>query len=217
VAAGYRLRLYFVNGLRADLATEELVDRAIEAGAIWFTYAIESGAPEIQAYIRKNLNLEKARGIIAYTQRQNVAVNVSTMFGFPTETPAQAQRTLDFLGELPKPSLLPYHFCLRFFPGCEINRQAIDAGWDPRLIELTSRFSYNDLPMGTPTLPKSEMYRILLEYHGRFGLSNAAALDAAVGTLQRVGYEDREIVHMYSVLKRKLIHEVGELRLAGAR
>jgi radical SAM superfamily enzyme YgiQ (UPF0313 family) len=214
IASGYRLRLYFVNGLRADIVSEELVDRAIQAGAIWFTYAIESGSPEVQAYVRKNLNLEKARNIIAYTQRQNVAVNISTMFGFPAETPAQAQRTLDFLGELPKASLLPYHFCLRFFPGCEINQQAIDAGWAPEQLEATSRFSYNDLPMGTPTLPRAEMYRILLEYHDRFGLSNRAALDDAVHTLEAVGYREEEILHMYSVLKRKIVRNTGELKLA---
>lgn len=214
LAAGLRLRLYFVNGLRADLATREFVDRAIAAGAIWFTYAVESGAEEIQRYIQKNLNLDKARDIIAYTQQQGVVVNISTMFGFPTETPAQAQRTLDYLGELPKPSLLPYHFCLRFFPGCEINQQAIDAGWAPELLEATSRFSYNDLPMGTPTLPRSEMYRVLLEYHNRFGASNPAALDGAVRTLEDVGYREEEILHMYSVLKRKIIQDVGELKLA---
>jgi radical SAM superfamily enzyme YgiQ (UPF0313 family) len=214
LASGFRLRLYFVNGLRADLATREFVDRAIEAGAIWFTYALESGDEEIQRYIRKNLNLDKTRDIVAYTQRQGVVVNISTMFGFPTETPAQAQRTLDYLGELPKPSLLPYHFCLRFFPGCEINRQAMDAGWAPEQLEATSRFSYNDLPMGTPTLPRPEMYRVLLEYHNRFGLSNPAALDGAVRTLEAIGYREEEILHMYSVLKRKIVRNMGELQLA---
>jgi len=214
LAAGFRLRLYFVNGLRADLATREFVDRAIEAGAIWFTYAVESGDRDIQRYIRKNLDLDKTRDIVAYTQRQRVVVNISTMFGFPTETPAQAQRTLDYLGELPKPSLLPYHFCLRFFPGCEVNQQAIDAGWAPDRLEATSRFSYNDLPMGTPTLPRPEMYRVLLEYHDRFGLSNPAAVDTSVRTLEAVGYREDEITHMYSVLKRKIVRNTDELKLA---
>jgi hypothetical protein len=136
------------------------------------------------------------------------------MFGFPTETPAQAQRTLDYLGELPKPSLLPYHFCLRFFPGCEVNQQAIDAGWAPDRLEATSRFSYNDLPMGTPTLPRPEMYRVLLEYHDRFGLSNPAAVDTSVRTLEAVGYREDEITHMYSVLKRKIVRNTDELKLA---
>jgi anaerobic magnesium-protoporphyrin IX monomethyl ester cyclase len=215
IAAGLKLRLYFVNGLRADITSEMFVDRALEAGAVWFTYAVESGADEIQRLVEKRLDLEKARRVIAYTQRQNVAVNVSTMYGFPTETRELAQRTLDWLSELPKPSLLPYHFCLRFFPGCEINQQALDAGWDPARLELTSRFSYNDMPLGTPTLSKHDMYGIQLEYHRRFGLSNPAAVDGAVRTLRAIGYSDTEIVHMYSVLKRKVIHHVGDLMTAG--
>ena len=214
-AAGFKLRMYFVNGLRADIASEKFVDRAMEAGAVWFTYAVESATEEIQNLVRKHLNLEKARQIIAYTQRQNVAVNISTMYGFPTETREMAQRTLDWLGELPKPSLLPYHFCLRFFPGCEINQQAVEAGWDAERLGLTSRFSYNDMAMGTPTLSKHEMNEIQIEYHRRFGMSNAAAVNGAVRTLRSIGYEDTEIVHMYSVLKRKVIHEVSELTQAG--
>ena len=184
LAAGLKLRLYFVNGLRADITSEQFVDRAIEAGAVWFTYAVESAAEEIQLLVQKHLNLEKTKKIIAYTQGQNVAVNISTMYGFPTETRAMAQRTLDFLGELPKPSLLPYHFCLRYFPGCEINQQAIDAGWDEERMGLSSRFSYNDMAMGTPTLSKHEMNDIQMEYHRRFGMSNPAAVSAAVRTLR---------------------------------
>jgi radical SAM superfamily enzyme YgiQ (UPF0313 family) len=215
VAAGLKLRLYFVNGLRADITSEKFVDRALEAGAVWFTYAVESGTEEIQRLVKKRLDLEKAKRIIAYTQRQNVAVNVSTMYGFPTETRELAQRTLDWLSELPKPSLLPYHFCLRFFPGCAINQQALEAGWDPERLELTSRFSYNDLPVGTPTLSKHDMHGIQLEYHRRFGLSNPAAVDGAIRTLRSIGYSDTEIVHMYSVLKRKVIHNVDDLMTAG--
>jgi radical SAM superfamily enzyme YgiQ (UPF0313 family) len=214
-AAGFKLRMYFVNGLRADIASEKFVDRAIEAGAVWFTYAVESASLEIQRLVRKNLDLEKTRQIIAYTQRQNVAVNISTMYGFPTETREMAQLTLDWLGELPKPSLLPYHFCLRFFPGCEINQQAVEAGWDAERLGPTSRFSYNDMAMGTPTLSKHEMNEIQIEYHRRFGMSNPAAVDAAVRTLRSIGYEDTEIVHMYSVLMRKMIRNVSELTQAG--
>jgi radical SAM superfamily enzyme YgiQ (UPF0313 family) len=215
VTAGLKLRLYFVNGLRADITSEKFVDRALEAGAVWFTYAVESGTDEIQHLVKKRLDLEKARRIISYTQRQNVVVNVSTMYGFPTETRELAHRTLDWLSELPKPSLLPYHFCLRFFPGCAINQQALETGWDPERLGLTSRFSYNDLPLGTPTLSRHDMYGIQLEYHRRFGLSNPAAVDGAVRTLRSVGYSDTEIVHMYSVLKRKVIHNVGDLMTAG--
>jgi hypothetical protein len=183
---------------------------------VWFTYAVESAAEEIQRLVDKRLDLDKAREIIAYTQRQGVAVNISTMYGFPTEDRAMAQRTLDWLGELPKPSLLPYHFCLRFFEGCEINRQALEAGWSPERIGLTSRFSYNDMAMSTPTLTKHEMNEIQIEYHRRFGTSNPPAVAAAVGTLRSIGYSDADIVHMYSVLMRKMIRNVSDLTAAGA-
>jgi radical SAM superfamily enzyme YgiQ (UPF0313 family) len=214
--AGLKPRFYFVNGLRADIATPEFVDRAIEAGAVWFTYAVESAAEEIQRLVDKRLDLDKAREIIGYTQRQGVAVNISTMYGFPTEDRAMAQRTLDWLGELPKPSLLPYHFCLRFFEGCEINRQALEAGWSSERIGLTSRFSYNDMAMSTPTLSKHEMNEIQIEYHRRFGTSNPPAVAAAVGTLRSIGYNDTDIVHMYSVLMRKMIRNVNDLTAVGA-
>jgi hypothetical protein len=71
--------------------------------------------------------------------------------------------------------------------------------------------------MGTPTLPKQEMYRILMEYHGRFGLNSAPAVECAIGALRRVGYSDVEIAHMYSVLKRKIVHGVDELLAMGAK
>jgi radical SAM superfamily enzyme YgiQ (UPF0313 family) len=140
VAEGLKLRLYFVNGLRADITSEKFVDRALEAGAVWFTYAVESGYGRNSAPGEETARSEKAKRIIAYTQRQNVAVNVSTMYGFPTETRELAQRTLDWLGELPKPSLLPYHFCLRFFPGLRYQRAGYRGG-------LGSRTAWNDQPV----------------------------------------------------------------------
>jgi anaerobic magnesium-protoporphyrin IX monomethyl ester cyclase len=211
LAAKLDVRLYFVNGLRADTVTEEFVDKAIEAGAIWFTYAVESASEEIQRLIRKRLNLAKTERIIAYTQAKGVVVNITTMYGFPGETPEQAQQTLDWLGKLPKASLLPYHFCLRFFPGCDIREQALAAGFTCEQLEASSELCYHDMPPGTPTLSRADMTRIVLQYHQRFGLSNPQRVREAVGTLSAVGYSDEEIVHLYSVLRRKQVGSVAEL------
>lgn len=211
ISGGLELRLYFANGLRADIVNQEFVDCAIKAGAIWFTYAIESANDSIQKLVNKHVDLKKARAVIEYTQSKNVVVNISTMYGFPTETPEMAHQTLDWLGTLTKGSLLPYHFCLRCFPGCKIGAQALESGWDPKLLEWGNRLSYNDMPVGTPTFPKSEMYKIIREYHERFGLNNKDASRSAVDTLRCVGYGGDEILHMYSVLKHKMIRDVREL------
>jgi hypothetical protein len=211
VAAGLRVRLYFVNGLRADIVTEDFVDRAIAAGAVWFTYAVESASEEIQRATRKNLNLEKARRIIAYTQGRGVVVNISTMYGFPGETPRQAEQTLDWLGELPKASVLPYHFCLRFFPGCDIREQALAAGFAPEQLDDSAECCYHDMPTGTPTLSRADMMSIVLQYHQRFGLRNPDRVRDGVRALEGIGYTAEDITHLYSVLNRREIGSVAEL------
>lgn len=210
-AAPFKARLYFVNGLRTDTVTEEFVDSAIAAGAVWFTFAIESASDTIQALTRKHVNLDRARRIIAYTQQKNVVVNISTMYGFPGETLAQAQQTLDWLGALPKASVLPYHFCLRFFPGCDIRDQALAAGFTPEQLDESMASCYHDLPMATPTLSRADMQRILLEYHRRFGLRNQERIAESVLALTHAGYSETEIVRLYSVLTRRPVASTLEL------
>ena len=67
------------------------------------------------------------------------------------------------------------------------------------------------MPAGSPTLSRADMTRIVLQYHQRFGLSNPERVREAVGTLSAVGYTDEEIVHLYSVLRRKQVTGVAEL------
>jgi radical SAM superfamily enzyme YgiQ (UPF0313 family) len=210
------VRLYFVNGLRVDLCDEQFIDRMIEAGTVWVTYAIESACPRIQTLIRKKIDLGAARRIINYTQRQGIVVNVNTMFGFPSETAAEAQMTLDYLGSLEHPSLLPYHFNLRGYPGCEIVDQAEQAGWKRDAFLATGFSSYGDLPAGSPTFSRREMMQHMLIYHERFGLANREHLRYSVQTLRRIGYAESEILDMYTVLMNRRIRAVDELTATGA-
>jgi radical SAM superfamily enzyme YgiQ (UPF0313 family) len=204
-------RLYFVNGLRADIMTRELVDLMAEAGTAWVTYAVESGSPRIQKLVRKNMHLEKATDIINYSQDRGLVVNVNTMYGFPTETGAEAQQTLDYLARLHMPSLLPYHFCLRGYEGCEIVEQAAEAGWDTSAFLADGALSYHDMPRGTATFPRSEMLDHLIEYHERFGLRNKQHLLRSIGVLRENGYTDRDLADMYSVLQNRTFHDVHEI------
>ncbi len=211
IAARLGVRLYFVNGLRIDRCDRAFVDRMVEAGTVWVTYAIESAHPRIQALIRKELDLKLAHEVISYTQAAGIVVNVNTMFGFPTETAAEAQVTLDWLGTLPRPSLLPYHFNLRGFPGCDIVEQAVEAGWDREAFLASGGSSYNDLPPGSPTFSRKEMLEHWLRYHERFGMQSRSHLRTSVETLRRIGYSDVELVDMYSVLLNRALGSVSEL------
>jgi hypothetical protein len=209
--ADLSVRLYFVNGLRVDLCDEQFVDEMVRAGTVWVTYAIESAHPRIQALVRKKLDLEHARRIINYSQRQGIVVNVNTMFGFPTETPEEAQVTLDYLATLDHPSLLPYHFNLRGYPGCEIVDQAEQAGWNRDSFLATGFSSYGDLPAGSPTFSRHAMMQHMLQFHETFGLANRQHLEYCVQTLRRIGYTENELRDMYTVLLNRPLASTAEL------
>jgi hypothetical protein len=204
-------RLYFVNGLRVDLCDEQFVDEMVRAGTVWVTYAIESAHPRIQTLIRKKLDLSHARRIINYSQQKGIVVNVNTMFGFPTETPEEAQTTLDYLATLDHPSLLPYHFNLRGYPGCEIVDQAEAAGWSRDAFLATGFSSYGDLPAGSPSFSRRAMMEHMLQFHERFGLAARQHLEYSLQTLWRIGYSDQELCDMYTVLLNRPISRVSEL------
>ena len=211
ISLGKSWRLYFVNGLRADIMTRELVDLMVDAGTVWVTYAIESGNSRIQQLIKKNMRLDRAADIINYSQDRGLVVNVNTMYGFPTETAAEAQETLDYLARLRMPSLLPYHFCLRGYEGCEIVEQAAEAGWDTSAFLADGTSSYHEIPMGTVTFPRGEMLDHLLEYHKRFGMHNKQHLSRSIEMLRQNGYTDRDLVDMYSVLQNRPFRRVEDI------
>ena len=211
IRLGKDWRLYFVNGLRADIMTRELVDLMADAGTVWVTYAVESGSPRIQKFVKKNMHLDKAAEIINRSQDRGLVVNVNTMYGFPTETGAEAQMTLDYLAQLRKPSLLPYHFCLRGYEGCEIVDQAAEAGWDVSAFLADGALSYHDMPKGTATFPRSEMMDHIIAYHQRFGMHNKPHLEESIEVLRRNGYTDRDLVDMYSVLQNRPFRAVDEI------
>ncbi len=204
-------RLYFVNGLRADIMTRELVDLMVEAGTVWVTYAIESGSPRIQALVKKNMQLDRSLEIIRYSQDKGMVVNVNTMYGFPTETAAEAQQTLDCLAKLRMPSLLPYHFNLRGYDGCEIVQQAEEAGWDATAFLADGTLSYHDLPKGTSTFSRREMLEHVKRYHREFGVHNTAHVAKSIDILRKSGYTERDLLDMYSVLRDRPIHDLDEL------
>ncbi len=211
IALGKDWRLYFVNGLRADIMTPELVDLMVEAGTVWVTYAIESGSPRIQELVKKNMRLDKSAEIINLSQDRGLVVNVNTMYGFPTETSAEAQETLDYLAGLHMPSLLPYHFCLRGYDGCEIVEQAAEAGWDASAFLADGTLSYHDMPTGTNTFPRAEMRNHLLKYHRQFGMHNKPHLRRSLDVLRHNGYTDRDLLDMYSVLQNRSFHSVEDI------
>jgi radical SAM superfamily enzyme YgiQ (UPF0313 family) len=108
IKRGIKVKLSFPVGLRVDGMDEELVRKLKEAGARMIDYAIESGSPDMQKRIGKNLDLEKAGEIVRLTAGLGIITGGFFMLGFPGETKEEMLQTLRFARET------PFHFA-RFF------------------------------------------------------------------------------------------------------
>ena len=96
IEGGLDVRLAFPNGLRGDLMDRELIDHLKRAGCYSMTYAIETASPRLQKLLRKNMDLERLRRVIDWSDKAGVVTKGFFMLGFPTETLAEIDMTIDY-------------------------------------------------------------------------------------------------------------------------
>ncbi|MDY6905785.1 MAG: radical SAM protein [Thermodesulfobacteriota bacterium] len=92
---GIRTRLAFPNGVRTDIFTKQDLETLVDMGMYYASFALESGSPRIQQLIGKKLDIDKFLENVRYAVSLGVFANGFAMMGFPTETEADLQRTID--------------------------------------------------------------------------------------------------------------------------
>lgn len=105
---------------------KEIIGLLVKAGMEKFGIAVESGSPQIQKNINKNLDFDKVREIVSIMRSYNLHIHICWMVGFPNETLSQINQTFNFARELKANSnqfltVLPY-------PGTELFNEAKSAG-----------------------------------------------------------------------------------------
>lgn len=93
---GPSIRFSFPNAIRADILTEEEIDKICRAGCEYVCLAIETASPRLQKHIKKNLNIEKSRKSIEAFAKRRVFTVGFFMVGFPTETEEEMKHTINF-------------------------------------------------------------------------------------------------------------------------
>ena len=90
--------LEFVWGcqMRLGVLKEEDIDLMYKAGCRWILFGIESGSPQMIRKIKKGIDLSLAKPTIDYCEKIGITVQASFIIGFPDETPAEMQQTIDF-------------------------------------------------------------------------------------------------------------------------
>lgn len=116
--ARFGLAINLQNGLRADLCDEELLDLMKTAGVFKISLGVESGCPEIQARIKKNLDLGKILQTVRWARQRGMVVYGNFIMGFPDDSPETIRRTIDFAIEL-DPDLVNFMYLVPL-PGTEI-------------------------------------------------------------------------------------------------
>ncbi len=91
-----RVAISFPNGMRGDLLDEELIVLLKQAGVYGLTVAVETASPRLQRLIRKGVDLDRIRDVIAVAYKHDLIMKVFFMIGFPTETLGEIERTIEF-------------------------------------------------------------------------------------------------------------------------
>ncbi|MCP4156256.1 MAG: AMP-binding protein [bacterium] len=158
------IRLYFPNGLRADILDKEFIDLMMAAGTVNIDVALESSSPRLQKLLRKNLNVEKFAENIRYIAEKYpyVLLEMELMHGFPTETEEEALQTFEFLKTI-KWIHFPNLNILKIFPNTDMYGLAIENGVSKKAIEDSTNFAFHELPETLP-FPK----KFTRQYQARF-------------------------------------------------
>lgn len=85
---------------RVDCVDRALLKRMAETGCWAVFYGVETGSPTMQREIHKNLKLEQVWSAVEGTIAAKMRPTVSFIAGFPMETEADLEQTLDLIQDL---------------------------------------------------------------------------------------------------------------------
>ena len=150
------LNFYFINGLRGDILSKDMIDLMVEAGAASINLSLEHPSPRLQKIMRKNLNIDKLRENLQYIAGKYpyVVLGLNAMHGFPTETEEEALETLEFIKSI-KWIHFPYLVNVRVFPGTDIEKLALKQGISKEAIEHSQNLAFEE---AAPTLSFSKNF-----------------------------------------------------------
>lgn len=122
---------------RVDIFNEELANLLSRAGCRFIVFGIESGVPHVLEKIGKKISVEDSAKAIRLCNKYKIKSFASFVVGFPFETKADVQRTIEFGNSLDA-SLLAY-FPFVPFPGTplfsvEKHKPATVDGWAKFLV-----------------------------------------------------------------------------------
>ncbi len=121
-----RLKVSFSCAGRVDTIDEERVEKLKEAGCKLLMFGMESGSQRMLESMNKKITLDQIRHAVQLTRKYKINVLGFFILGFPGETEATMQETVDFIREIKPTDVTVQPFVP--FPGSPIYEKALALG-----------------------------------------------------------------------------------------
>ncbi|MCL4309949.1 MAG: B12-binding domain-containing radical SAM protein [Actinobacteria bacterium] len=142
------LDISWVCNSRVDTVSPELLRAIRDAGCWMIGYGIESGSQEVLDSVRKGTTLTQAVSAVRMAHDTGLEVTGHCILGFPGETEATMQATIDFSRFL-KLDYVQF-YCAVAFPGSSLYDRCVDNGW----IEEGADWKYFEQNFSVLTTPQ---------------------------------------------------------------
>lgn len=96
ISRNIMVRIACPTGIHIHTLDYRLLKEMKRAGFYRLCFGIETGNPDMQKKIKKNIDLDKARQVIKYANNLGYWTAATFIFGFPGETEQQRNDTLEF-------------------------------------------------------------------------------------------------------------------------
>ncbi|MFZ5475228.1 MAG: B12-binding domain-containing radical SAM protein [Myxococcota bacterium] len=129
IADGLRVSWGGQGIIRAEMSPR-LLAKLKRAGCGFVTYGFESASQKVLNAMKKNVDMKVAARVVRDTHEAGIGQKLNLMFGFPGETEADFQLTLDFLTENARyvDEVNPSDAFTAIIPGTELYDRAADFG-----------------------------------------------------------------------------------------
>ena len=121
-----RLSIVWSFKSRVDLVDRELLRMVRRAGCCSIHFGVESGDPDILTFIRKDITPDQVRQTFRLARQEGLETTAAFMIGFPGETRAQIEKTIDFALEI-DPNYAQFAIAIPL-PGTELYHMAFERG-----------------------------------------------------------------------------------------
>ncbi len=159
-----KLKLHWGCGTRADVVTKEVLAKMAAAHCDETMFGVESGCTSMRAILKRGVSNEQIENAIKWAKEAGMFVTVSVILGYPGETKATLQETLDFAAKLQPDDVWLCHATP--YPGTHLREIVVKNGWKMS----TDWATYNTMNpiFEDPALPAAEIAAMRRRFYNKF-------------------------------------------------